>query len=422
VITEDTPGTTRDRVYANITWLDQDFTLVDTGGLELNPDSPISQKVKEQVEIAIEEADAIIMLVDVKDGVTIPDKEIAESLRRSNKPVVLAVNKCDNDERTRQALEFHEMPLGQPTAISAYHATGIETLMERVTASIPPTLTSLPELDIMSIAIVGHPNVGKSMLLNTLLGQERSIVSEMPGTTRDSIDTIVERDGRRALLIDTAGIRRRGRIGRGIETYSVMQALRSIDRADVCLLVLDASDMLTAQDAHIAGYIRDAYKGILLVINKWDLADEVGLTKKGHVLEVKKNLKFLHYAPILFVSAKTGFGVSQILPAAEEIWQARSRRIEQPELRNMVKRAIEQHPPMTKRHFHLHDVIQPEVLPPTFVFAVNNPALVHFSYRRYLENSLRNAFGFTGMPLRLVFKKWLNNEEVHPQMQHQRGK
>ena len=250
--------------------------------------------------------------------------------------------------------------------------------------------------------------MGKSLLLNTLLGQERSIVSDMPGTTRDSIDTIVEWDGRRALLIDTAGIRRRDKIDRGIEKYSVMRTLRAIDRADVCLLVLDASDMLTAQDAHIAGYIRDAYKGILLVINKWDLAGELVLTRKDHVLEVERNLKFLHYAPMLFISAKTGFGVSQILPRADEIGRARAKRIDPDKLRTMIKRAIEQHPPMTKRHFHLRNVIQPDVLPPTFVFAVNNPALVHFSYRRYLENSLRDAFGFTGTPLRLVFKKRLN--------------
>jgi GTP-binding protein len=213
-------------------------------------------------------------------------------------------------------------------------------------------------------------------------------------------------------LIDTAGIRRRGRIDRGIEKYSVMRALRSIDRADVCLLVLDASDMLTAQDAHIAGYIRDAYKGILLAVNKWDLADELGLTKKDCVLEVERNLRFLHYAPMLFVSAKTGFGVRQILPAAKEIWQARSRRIAQPELRELIKRAIERHPPMTKRQFHLRNVIQLAVLPPTFVFAVNDPALVHFSYRRYLENSIREAFGFTGTPLRLIFKKKLNSDTI----------
>ncbi len=410
-IVEDLPGTTRDRAYTDITWKDQDFTLVDTGGLELRPNSDISQKVKEQVEIAMDEADAIILLVDVKDGITIPDKEIAETLRRSDKLVVLAVNKCDNEERARKAFEFYEMPLAPPIIISAYHGTGIVELMDEVTASLPPSPLSPTEPDVMKISILGRPNVGKSMLLNVLLGQERMIVNEVPGTTRDSIDTIAERDGRRALLIDTAGIRRRGSIDRGIEKYSVMRALRAIDRSDVCLLLLDASDMVAAQDAHIAGYIRDAFKGIILAVNKWDLADQLGLTKKDYVLAIEKNLRFLHYAPMLFVSAKTGFGVEQIFPTAEEICQARIRHIDPDELKQVVAQAIESHPPMTKRHFQFRNVIQPEVIPPTFVFAVNNPALVHFSYRRYMENSLRDAFGFTGTPLRLIFKKKLSADK-----------
>lgn len=409
-IVEDLPGTTRDRVYADIKWKNQDFTVVDTGGLEPNPSSAISEKVRGQVEIAIEEADAIIMLADVKDGITIPDMEIAETLRRSKKPTVLAVNKCDNDERIKQAFEFHEMPLDEPIVISAYHGIGISDLMDRVTATIPPSLPSEFESTIMKVAILGRPNVGKSMLLNTLLGQERMIVSEVPGTTRDSIDTVVERDGRRALLIDTAGIRRRGRIDRGIEKYSVMRALRAIDRADVCLLVLDASEMVKAQDAHIAGFIRDAFKGILLVVNKWDLADELALRKEDCVLEIEKNLRFLHYAPMVFTSAKSGFGISQVLPMVEEIASARNKRIESDELKKAIVHAIESHPPMTKRHFHLRDVVQPEIIPPTFVFAVNNPALVHFSYRRYLENSLRDTFGFMGTPLRLIFKKKLSGK------------
>ncbi|MDY6912660.1 MAG: ribosome biogenesis GTPase Der, partial [Chloroflexota bacterium] len=273
-IVEDFPGTTRDRVYSDINWQDRDCTLIDTGGLDLNPASSLSEKIRDQVEIAIEEADVIIMLVDVKDGLTIPDQEIAETLRRSKKPVVVAINKCDNQERENQAFEFFEMPLGDPFIISAYHGTGIADLMDGVITQIPSMPTPSLEPDILKIAILGRPNAGKSMLMNTLLGQERVIVSDVPGTTRDSIDTIVERDGRRALFIDTAGIRRRGRIARGIEKYSVMRALRAIDRSDVCLLMLDASDMVTAQDAHIAGYIKDAFKGILIVINKWDLADE----------------------------------------------------------------------------------------------------------------------------------------------------
>ncbi|MFA4837821.1 MAG: ribosome biogenesis GTPase Der [Dehalococcoidia bacterium] len=408
-IVEDLPGTTRDRLYADITWRDQEYRLVDTGGLELNPDSDMSEKVRGQVKIAIEEADAIIMLVDVKDGVTIPDKEVGEMLRRSQKPVVLAVNKCDNEERMRQAFEFHEMPFDQPMSISAYHGIGVDEVMERVTAKIPPFVPSPFEADTIKMAILGRPNVGKSMLLNALLGQDRMIVSDVPGTTRDSVDTIVERDGRRALMIDTAGIRRRGRIDRGIETYSVMRALRSIERSDVCLLVLDATDMLKEQDAHIAGYVKEAYKGILIVVNKWDLAGGRALTKKGCLLEIEKNLKFMPYAPIVFISAKTGAGIEQILPKAEEISLARTKRIDPDELKEAIAKAVESHPPMTKKNFYFRRVIQPEVVPPTFVFAVSNPTFIHFSYRRYIENSLRDAFGFPGTPLRLVFKKKISD-------------
>lgn len=414
-IVEDLPGTTRDRVYADITWRGRELTLIDTGGLELNPGSGISEKIRDQVKIAITEADAIIMLADVKNGVTIPDMELGDLLRRSRKPVVLAINKCDNEERAQEAFAFHEISLEEPIAISAYHGTGVEDVMDRIAAELPPSLPDPFESDIIKIAILGRPNAGKSMLLNTLLGQERMIVSDVPGTTRDSVDTIVERDGRRALLIDTAGIRRRGRIDRGIEAYSVMRALRAIDRADVCLLMLDASEMVAAQDAHIAGFIRDAFKGIVIAVNKWDLADELKLTSKDSLLEIEKNLRFLHYAPVVFISAKTGFGVEQILPEAEAIAQARRQRIDPNELKQVVHEAIESHPPMTKRHFVLKKVIQADVIPPTFVFAVNNPALVHFTYRRYLENSLRRAFGFSGTPLRLIFKKKISSQTLRPE-------
>ncbi len=406
-IVEDLPGTTRDRVYSRINWDDRTYMLIDTGGLELSPDSDISENIKTQVEIAIDEADMIIFMVDVKDGLTIPDQEIAEMLRRSNKPVVMAVNKCDNPERAEFAFEFHQLPIEEPVIISAHHGIGISDLMERVTSYLPESVTEAEEEDILKVAILGRPNAGKSMLLNTLLGQRRAIVSEIPGTTRDSIDTIVERDGVRAMLIDTAGIRRRGRIDRGIEKYSVLRAMKVIDRADVCLLMLDASEMVAAQDAHIAGYIRDAYKGILLLINKWDLADELALTRKDCSWEVKRHLKFLHYASTLFVSAKTGLGVEKILPRVMEIHQARMKTVEQDEVREAVRRAFESHPPMTKRFFQIRNVMQTGVMPPTFTFAVSNPTLVHFSYRRYLENSLREAFNLWGTPLKLVFEKRL---------------
>lgn len=410
-IVEDEPGTTRDRVYADIVWSGRGYTLVDTGGLELAPESSTAESIKAQVATAIEEADAIIMLVDARDGLTIPDREIAEMLRRANKPVVLAVNKCDNEARKTQAFEFHALPLGEPVFISAYHGLGIEELMGRVSAMVPPSPPVSEVSGLLRIAIVGRPNVGKSMLLNALLGYERAIVSEIPGTTRDAIDTVVEREGIRALLIDTAGIRRRGAIEQGIEKYSVLRAIRAIERADVALLVLDASEMVTAQDAHVAGYIREAYKGILIVINKWDLAEGLGLRKRDALLEIQKELKFLHYARTLFASAKTGQGVERILPAAQEIQTARTRQIPYKDLKEAVIRTIEAHPPMTKKPFYLRGLRQIEgAVPPTFVFAVNNPDWIHFSYRRYLENSLREAFGFAGTPLKLIFQKRLDEK------------
>ncbi|MFP4641693.1 MAG: ribosome biogenesis GTPase Der [Dehalococcoidia bacterium] len=410
-IVEEVPGTTRDRSYADISWDDRDVILIDTGGMELTPDTSIAQRVKEQVDIAIQEADAIIFLTSVKEGVTIPDREIAETLRRSNKPVVLAVNKCDNEERERQAFEFSELPLPQPVAISAYHGTGIADMMESISSLLPYTDAPSPPIpDVTKIAILGRPNVGKSMLLNSLLGQERVLIDEEPGTTRDSIDTIVERDGQKALFIDTAGIRRRGKVTQGVEKYSVMRAVRSIDRADVCLLVMDALELATAQDAHVGGYIRDAYKGTLLVVNKWDLAPQLGLTEEECTDRIRANLRFLHYAPIRFVSAQSGFGIDDILPAAEEINEARKKRIDDNELKQTVADLVENHPPMSKRRFRIRNVIQANTIPPTFVFAVSNPTLVHFSYRRYLENGLRDIFGFTGTPLRLIFKKKLNEK------------
>ncbi len=410
-IVEEVPGTTRDRVYVDISWDDRDMILIDTGGMELTPDTSIAQRVKEQVDIAIKEADAIIFLTSVKEGVTVPDREIAETLRRSNKPMVMAVNKCDNEERERQAFEFSELPLGEPVAISAYHGTGIADMMESVPSLLPYTDTPSPPVpDATKIAILGRPNIGKSMLLNSLLGQDRVLIDEEPGTTRDSIDTMVERDGQKALFIDTAGIRRRGKVTQGIEKYSVMRAIRSIDRAEVCLLVMDASELATAQDAHVGGYIRDAYKGTLLLVNKWDLAQQLGLTEEECTDRIRANLRFLHYAPICFISAQSGFGIDEILPIAEEINEARNKHIDRDELKSAVANLVEHHPPMSKRQFRIRDVIQANTVPPTFVFAVSNPTLVHFSYRRYLENGLRDLFGFTGTSLRLIFKKKLDEK------------
>ena len=406
-IIEDLPGTTRDRVYADISWGDHELTLIDTGGLEPRPDSSLRQKVKDQAEAAIEEAEVIIFMVDVLEGVTIPDTEVAEALRRSRKPILLAVNKADNEQRRHQAFQFHELGIGEPIAISAHHGTGVSDLLDEVAARLPLPTPLEEEPGMLKIAIVGRPNVGKSMLLNAILGQERAIVSETPGTTRDAIDTVFKYDGESVLFIDTAGIRRRGRIEGGIERYSVMRSLRAISRADVAILVTEAPEVITAQDAHIAGYIHQALKGMVLAVNKWDLASELGIDAAACTKEILQRLKFFPGIPILFVSALFGSGVDQVLPAAKNVSLDRRKRLPTALLNEEVGRILAAHsPPSVRgRQLKVSYVTQAEVNPPTFVFFVNDPKLLHFSYQRYLENKLREAFGFGGIPLKLVFKR-----------------
>jgi len=404
-IIEDEPGTTRDRLYADIVWRENALTLVDTGGLLLTPDSDIAQRVKEQVEVAIAEADVIIFLVDVVDGVTHMDRDIAEMLRRSNKPVMLAVNKVDNERRRLDAAEFYELALGDPLPISAYHDIGVDELLDQVVERLP-YIPPEEELEMMKVAIVGRPNVGKSTLLNAILHQERAIVAETPGTTRDAIDTVFEYNGERILLIDTAGIRRRGRIGSGIERYGAARALRAIARADVALLLTEATEPLTAQDAHIAGYIQQAFKGMVLVVNKWDLVEAVA-DRDQYTWEIQRRLRFMPYVPIFYVSARLGKGVEDILKAAREIYEGRKKRVPTALLNSMVHDAVAAHAPpsVAGRKLKILYATQAEINPPTFVFFVNDPTLVHFSYRRYLENRLRQSFGFKGTPLRLIFKR-----------------
>ncbi len=403
-IVEDIPGTTRDRVYADASWWGHDFTVIDTGGLEPRPESGLHQQVKRQVELAVDEADVIVLMVDVLDGVTPADLEAADLLRKSGKSVVLVANKVDSHQRQAEALEFYELGLGEPVPVSAYHGRGIDRLLDRL-APLLPAASAEPETPgLLKVAIAGRPNVGKSMLFNALLGQERVIVDESPGTTRDAIDTRFTYEGQPVLLIDTAGIRRRGRVETGIEQYSVLRALRAVDRADVALLVIDISEGMTDQDLHIAGYIRQAFKGMVLVANKWDLAEDMSQQELSREFSYK--LRFLPGVPILFTSALTGQGVSQVVPAAQEVRKERLKRIAPPELSSTIKDAVARQPPppVAGRRLKLYSVAQSEVNPPTFVFSVNNAALVHFSYERYLENCLRRAFGFAGTPLRLIFR------------------
>lgn len=403
-IVADMPGTTRDRVFTDITWQDASFTLVDTGGLEVRPSSAIAQRVKEQVQVAVAEADVIIFLVDSEAGVVPADLEIAQILRRSDKPVILAVNKSDNPKRENEAVEFYEMGLGEPLAISAYHGRGTAELLDRVGVLLPIPQKPETGAEIMKLAIVGRPNVGKSTLLNSLLGEERAIVDKTPGTTHDATNSLLDFRGKNVIVIDTAGIRRRGRWGKGVERYSVIRALRAIDEADVVLLVLDATELLTSQDEHIAGYIQQAARGVIIVVNKWDLAVNQDMVEANRY--IRKKLKFMSYAPIVYTSARLGQGVDRIMPQAFEVYQERQRRMPTTEVNSVVQQAVKAHnlPRKGKKQLKILYATQAEIAPPTFVFFVNDPSLVHFSYQHYLENRLRQSFGFTGTPLRFIFK------------------
>ncbi len=404
-IIEDEPGTTRDRLYADVEWKDSAFTIVDTGGLLLDSPNVMERSVKDQVAVAIEEADSIIFMVDVLDGVTPVDKELAEMLRRSGKPLALAVNKADNEQRSYDAAQFYQLSLGDPTPVSAYHDLGITDLLDGVVQRLP-YVPPEEETDMLKVAIVGRPNVGKSMLLNAILGRERTIVDDRPGTTRDAIDTVFEHEGGRMLLIDTAGIRRRGRVDVGIERYSVMRALRAIGRADVALLVTEATEPVTAQDAHIAGYVQQAFKGMVLVVNKWDLV-EGEVEQKQFTREVRRRLKFMPYVPVVYTSALHGKGVGDVLSAAAEVFESRQRRVGTSQLNSAMQDIMAGHAPpaMAGRKLKVLYATQAETNPPTFVFSVNDPALLHFSYQRYLENELRRRFDFMGTPLKLIFNR-----------------
>jgi GTP-binding protein len=405
-IVEDLPGTTVDRIYADLSFEGHDFALVDCGGLELKPGPGKRQRVKEQIETAIAEAHVILFLVDAQKGVVPIDQEIADILRRSEKPTLLVANKVDTPRKWSDVLQFYELDAGDPLPVSAYHDRGIYELLDKIVAalpSLPPTATE-PETA-MKIAIVGRPNVGKSLLVNTLLGEERVIVDEVPGTTRDAIDTVLQYDGGKVVLIDTAGIRRRGRIEQGVEQHSLARTLTAIDRADVVLLLVDAVEGITAQDIHILGLIHKAFKGAILGINKWDLVEvkDIDLWKEV----VMRRARFMPYVEVLCLSAKTGFAVERVLPTARKIFDERLKTLPVSLLDNIVKgaEALRISPSKAGRRLKIYGSVQTAVNPPTFVFFANDAKLVHFSYQRYLENRIRQLAGFHGTPLRLLFKK-----------------
>lgn len=469
-IVEDRARTTRDRLYGDAEWNGRRFVVVDTGGLEIAPGDPIEEQVQLQARLAIGEADVIVFLVDAESGPTPADQDAAELLRRTTKPVLVAANKADNQRREQDAAEFYKLGWDDTFAISANHGRGVADLLDAVVWALPPE--SAAELarkareaeaeawakdvadghldpyvvgegeededaddeatddadaarwDAMmaaegdeppAIAFVGRPNVGKSSLLNALLGEERTIVSNVPGTTRDAIDTTIPWGRSEIVLIDTAGIKRRGKVANGpaAERYSTMRALKAISRADVAVLVLDANDGLTAQDAHVAGYVIEEGKGLVIAVNKWDIVE--GKTHKTFdefVVTLRRELGFVDYAPVVSISAKTGQRVQRVLELAVDVWGERRRRISTGELNRLVSAAVERTPPaiVHGKRAKIRYATQVAVAPPTFVFFTTDPASLHFSYRRFLENRLREAYGFDGTPIKLVFREQVRDK------------
>ena len=414
-IVEDIPGTTRDRLYGDGEWNGRYFTLIDTGGLEFetsleaiqqeNPTDEIARQTRAQAQAAIEEADVIVFMVDAKTGLTAADREIADILRNTNKPVVLAANRADSEERRLNAVEFYELGIGDPIAVSSYHGTNTGDLLDKIAENLPEQPEEADD-KMIRIAIIGRPNVGKSRLLNSILGQERVIVSDVPGTTRDAIDTEIKINDRDVTLIDTAGIRRRGHIDQGIEKYSVMRTLRAINRSNVVLLVVDASEGITAQDTHIAGYALEEVKGIVLVVNKWDKVEKDTHTMDEYTADIRQEFDFMSWVPLVFTSAKFGLRVNKVLDLALHVADERHKRISTSQLNKLVREAVAEHAPPAKpgKWLKILYATQADVDPPTFIFSVNDAKAVHFSYERYLENKLRTTFGFEGTPIRMIFR------------------
>jgi GTP-binding protein len=403
---DDMPGVTRDRNYANVDRFDTPFILVDTGGFEPETSDRLLQQMREQSQLAMEEADVILFVMDGRDGLTPADRDVVEMLRRVAKPVFYVVNKVDGERQEASIGEFYALGVGNLHAVSAEHNRGVEDLMEEVVAALPRCAPGSGEEELTKIAVVGRPNVGKSSLVNRLLGFERVVANPTPGTTRDSIDSVFTCNRKRYLLIDTAGIRRKGRVTQKIEKYSVMDALRSIERADVVLIVLNAEEGITEQDSKIAGYAYEAGRGCIFVVNKWDTLEKDNSTTGRFVETIRMEFKYLPFAPILFVSAKSGQRLGKIIAEVDNVMVQYDKRVTTAELNRVFKTAVEAHtPPLYQgRRVKFYYATQVGTRPPTFVAFTNRPEGIHFSYERYLLNQLREAFDFTGSPLRLFFK------------------
>ena len=407
-IVEDTPGVTRDRLYAEGDWLDNQFMMVDTGGIEIMNSDAIAVSIRQQAEIAIKEADVILFVCDARSGIVQEDSDVAKILRKSGKPIVLAVNKADSPKQELNVYEFYNLGLGEPFPISAANHLGIGDLLDAVVAKFPKNKAGLfdNDEDQIKVALIGRPNVGKSSIFNTLVGQERSIVSDVAGTTRDAIDTPVVRNGQKYLFIDTAGMRRKGKIDEPIEKYSIIRSLRAVDRSDMVLMVIDAVDGVTEQDKKIAGYAHEAGKGIVIVVNKWDIYEKDENSTLRYTENLRKELIFMQYAPVVFVSALTKQRIHRLPEVINYVAEQNAMRVATSVLNQVIADAVAVNPPPTDKGQRLKILYatQVKIKPPTFVIFVNEPEIMHFSYQRYLENKLREAFGFEGTPLTMIIR------------------
>lgn len=405
-IVEDTPGVTRDRLYCEVEWLNNKFTLIDTGGIEMDTEDVILKQMRRQAEIAIETADVIVFMVDGKTGITADDYEVANMLRRTNKPVVLVVNKIDNIEMEDNKYEFYNLGIGEPYTIAASSGLGLGDMLDAIVSHFKNKTDEEEESPEIKVAIIGKPNAGKSTLLNKIVGEERSIVSDIPGTTRDAIDSYVEIGEDKFLFIDTAGIRRKSKVKEDVEKYSVLRSITAIERADVCLVMIDAEEGVTEQDERIAGYAHEEGKAIVIVVNKWDKIEKNDKTMNEFTKDIRKDLAFLSYAPIIFISAQTGQRVNKLIDLIKYVANQHAMRIKTGVLNEVISEAVMmKQPPIEKgKPLKIYYVTQASTKPPTFIFFVNDTNIIHFSYERYLENQLRQHFGLEGTPIRFIYR------------------
>lgn len=402
-IEEDVPGVTRDRIYGKGEWLNNEFNIIDTGGIDIG-DEPFLDQIRSQAQIAIDEADVIIMITSGRDGVTSADEEVAKILYRSKKPVVLAVNKVDNPDMRDQIYDFYALGFGDPYPISGAHGIGLGDMLDEVVKHFPKKETKEYEDDVIQFSLIGRPNVGKSSLVNAILGEDRVIVSNIAGTTRDAVDSPYTYDGQKYVIIDTAGIRKKGKVYESTEKYSVLRALRAIERSDVVLVVLNAEEGIIEQDKKIAGYAHEAGKGVIIVVNKWDAIEKDEKTLQEFERKIRNQFLFLDYAPIVFVSAKTKKRLHTLLPMIQTVSENHALRVQTNVLNDVIMDAVAMNPTPTDKgkRLKIYYITQVAVKPPTFVLFVNDPELLHFSYERFLENRIREAFGFVGTPIKII--------------------